>query len=69
MNLHKQEAILLSNRYRDNWVKIKGLWRDVMNDKIQLIGLNKDYFNYLYEGGRSPFELVYDIWKEGLSNE
>ena len=49
--LKREDCILLSGKCRHNEDKIKGLWKDVMEDKIELIGLNKAYFKYLYTGG------------------
>lgn len=49
--LRREDCILLSGKCRHNEDKIKGLWKDVMEDRIELIGLNKAYFKYLYTGG------------------
>lgn len=49
--LRREDCILLSGKCRHNEDKIKGLWKDVMEDRIELIGLDKAYFKYLYTGG------------------
>lgn len=53
MGLKREDCILLSGKCRHNDDKIRGLYKDVMEDRIELIGLNKAYFEYLYSGGRN----------------
>ncbi len=44
------EAVLLSSKLSMSYKqeKIRGYYSEVMNDKIKLIGLDKQYFHYLY---------------------
>lgn len=51
MGLRREDCILLSGKCRHNDEKLRGLYKDVMEDRIELIGLNKAYFEYLYSGG------------------
>lgn len=51
--LRREDCILLSGKCKHVDDKIRGLYKDVMEDRIELIGLNKAYFEYLYSGGRN----------------
>lgn len=53
MGLKREDCILLSGKYRHNDDKLRGLYKDVMEDRIELIGLSKAYFEHLYSGGRN----------------
>ena len=50
LGLSPQDCILISYSMGDNLIQrhIKGYYREVMNDEIQLDGLSKKDFNYYY---------------------